>query len=185
MTQHVVTVIGDDREGLISELAALVAQHEGNWLDSSFARLAGKFSGVVLLDIAPERADALDAAVRAHLEERGWHVEIAPVPEASAPGVHVPATSSPRLLHLVGHDRPGMVAEVSRALGAQRLTIDSFDSWTSAAPHGGGVLFEADVVVRLADGTDADAVRDALEEIAAELMVDLGLDDTPESGDGS
>lgn len=183
MTQYVVTVIGDDREGLISELASLVAEHEANWLDSSFARLAGKFSGVVLLDIAPERADALDAAVRAHLEERGWHVEIAPVSDDATPDVHVPSASSPRLLHLVGHDRPGMVAEVSRALGAQRLTIDSFESWTSAAPHGGGVLFEADVVVRLADGTDPAAVRDALEEIASELMVDLDLDDEPAGAD--
>nr|WP_258773965.1 hypothetical protein [Brachybacterium alimentarium] len=38
------------------------------------------------------------------------------------------------------------------------------------------MLFEAEAEVRLAGGADEDGIRDALEQIAAELMVDLELD---------
>ena len=47
------------------------------------------------------------------------------------------------------------------------------------APEGGGMLFEAEAELRLpAEAEEAD-VREALETIASELMVDLELD-TPE-----
>lgn len=182
MTQLVLTAIGDDREGLVSALSTAVADHDGNWLDSRFARLAGKFAGVVLVEIDPARRDDLARAVTALLDEIGWRVEIEDVAETGGPGVHVPATADPLHLHLLGQDRPGMVAQVSRALAAQHVTIDSFESTTSAAPEGGGVLFEADAIVRLGEGTDIADVRGALETIATELMVDVDLDARSETG---
>lgn len=39
----------------------------------------------------------------------------------------------------------------------------------------GGQLFEADAIVRLPVGMDIDELRDALEALALELMVDLEL----------
>lgn len=176
MTKLVLTAIGDDREGLLSSLSAAVADHGGNWLDSQFARLAGKFSGVVLVELDEDRADDLGRAVSALLDEVGWRVEITPAAEIGGPGVHTPATGSPFALHIIGQDRPGMVSQVSSALAAEHVTIDRFHSSTVAAPEGGGVLFEADAVVRLGEGTDVADVREALEQIAAELMVDVELD---------
>ncbi|HMX16381.1 MAG TPA: ACT domain-containing protein, partial [Rhodocyclaceae bacterium] len=35
----VLTVIGDDRPGLVGELAAAIAGHEGNWLESAMSHL--------------------------------------------------------------------------------------------------------------------------------------------------
>ena len=43
----VLTVIGDDRPGLVEQLAAAISEHRGNWLESSMAHLAGKFAGIV------------------------------------------------------------------------------------------------------------------------------------------
>jgi hypothetical protein len=39
----ILTVIGDDRPGLVGELSAVISAHQGNWLESSMAQLAGKF----------------------------------------------------------------------------------------------------------------------------------------------
>ena len=41
----VMTVLGNDRPGLVRSLADTVASHGGNWLESRMARLAGQFPG--------------------------------------------------------------------------------------------------------------------------------------------
>lgn len=176
MTKLVLTAIGDDREGLVSALSTVVDDHGGNWLDAEFARLAAKFAGIVLVDVPDEGVDAFSEAVAALEAQVGWRIDVTPAAETGGPGVHVPATSAPLRLYLVGLDRPGTVREVTTALAEQKVTIDRFHSWTSDAPEGGGLLFEVDATVRLGEGTDEADLRTALETIAGELMVDLDLD---------
>ncbi|HPG28427.1 MAG TPA: ACT domain-containing protein, partial [Myxococcota bacterium] len=43
----VLTVIGEDRPGLVEDLSGLIASHDGSWDESRMARLAGHFAGVV------------------------------------------------------------------------------------------------------------------------------------------
>ena len=59
----VLTVIGDDRPGLVGELAAAIATHQGNWLESSMSHLAGKFAGIVRVAVPAAQAAALQAAL--------------------------------------------------------------------------------------------------------------------------
>jgi glycine cleavage system regulatory protein len=195
MTQLVLTAIGEDREGLVSALARVVETQGGNWLDSQFARLAGAFAGIVLVEIDESRATSLEAAVADLLAEVGWSIEVTRAPESptsvadgegtsgssSAAAAAGQLAASPLRVHLLGQDRPGMVHQVSRALAEQGVSIESFRSWTLDAPEGGGVLFEAEAIVRLprseVGSVDADVVRRVLEPIANDLMVDLDLDD--------
>ena len=39
-TSLVLTVLGEDRPGLVEALAHIIAAHEGNWLESRMAHLA-------------------------------------------------------------------------------------------------------------------------------------------------
>ena len=73
----VLTVIGKDRPGLVEELAATIAAHQGNWLDASMSQLAGQFAGIVqvaapVLQVEPLR-QALNglAGLRAMAEPSG------------------------------------------------------------------------------------------------------------------
>ena len=168
MTQLVLTAVGDDREGLVSALSRAVESHGGNWLDSQLARLAGKFAGIVLVDIPAENTPAFTDAAAGLLDAIGWKVEVTPAGTGGAEGHEV-------LVHLVGLDRPGMVHSVTAALAEQHVTIRSFRSWTQNSPQGGGLLFEAEAVVSLPSVVDLGVVREALEPIADELMVDLDL----------
>ncbi|UEJ82953.1 transcriptional regulator [Brachybacterium halotolerans subsp. kimchii] len=193
MTQLVLTAIGEDREGLVSALARVVETQGGNWLDSQFARLAGTFAGIVLVEIDESRATSLEAAVADLLSEVGWSIEVTRAPEheaadaagaaggGAAAGAAGSVAASALRVHLLGQDRSGMVHQVSRALAEQGVSIESFRSWTLDAPEGGGVLFEAEALVRLPatgiGGADADVVRRVLEPIANDLMVDLDLED--------
>ena len=64
MATLVLTVIGDDRAGLVDALAGPIAAHDGNWDRSHMARLAGKFAGIVVVSVPDERTDALTAELR-------------------------------------------------------------------------------------------------------------------------
>ena len=59
----VLTVIGDDRPGLVGELSATISAHQGNWLESSMSHLAGKFAGIVRVAVPNAQAEPLKAAL--------------------------------------------------------------------------------------------------------------------------
>lgn len=170
MTQLVLTAVGEDREGLVSALSRAVESHGGNWLDSQLARLAGKFAGIVLVEMPAEQVAAFTGAAAALREQIGWKVDVTDAAGGDLAGREVQ-------VHLVGLDRPGMVRQVSTALAEQHVSITSLHSWTRNAPDTGGLLFEASATVSLPTGVEVEAVRAALEPIADELMVDLELVD--------
>lgn len=182
MTQLVLTAIGDDREGLVSALAEQVDLHGGNWLESGLSHLAGKFAGVVLVDVPEDRAEELTAALASLQQSVGLRVDVteARTAERDAMLADGPAEGSvPLHVHLIGQDRSGMVREVTTALAELHASIAELRSWTTDAPQGGGVLFEAEALVHLPAEGDPTEVREALERIAGELMVDLEVDDLP------
>ena len=66
MTTLVLTILGDDRPGLVSALSAPVSAHGASWERSEMSRLAGKFAGIVVLSVPRERLDQLDCDVPGH-----------------------------------------------------------------------------------------------------------------------
>ena len=175
MTTYVLTAIGDDRPGLVAALAAAVDEQGGNWVDSQLALLAGKFAGIVQVELPDDRVEAFLGSLPALAAEVGLAVEATAAGRDGTVGA-ADTTGQALRLHLLGQDRTGMVREVTSALRSQGVTIDGLRSWTRAAPEGGGMLFEAEAELRLPHDGDESGVRDALETIAAELMVDLELD---------
>lgn len=166
-THLIVTLIGDDRPGLVDSLARTVAAHGGNWLESNMSQLAGKFAGILRVSVGEEQADALVADLRA-LEGIRVIVER---------GTPAPQSESTRLLHLslVGNDRPGIVREVFQALAEQQINVEALETECSSAAMSADLLFRAQAALRVPPGTDVDALRDALERIADDLIVDISL----------
>ena len=62
-TSLVLTIIGDDRPGLVGTLSRVVADHGGSWQESQMARLAGKFAGILRAEVPQEQASALQRAL--------------------------------------------------------------------------------------------------------------------------
>src|SRR4249919_3634570 len=108
MTDLVLTLIGDDRPGLVDAVAAIIAAHDGSWLESRMTHLAGKFAGILRAELPASQAAAALKAL-AGLESRGLRV-VAETGERAASG---PAAGEPgdraMQLDLVGLDRPGIV----------------------------------------------------------------------------
>jgi glycine cleavage system regulatory protein len=170
MTRHLVlTAIGDDRPGLVEQLAALVSAHQGSWLDSSMAHLGGKFAGIVNIAVPDEHHDALLSALR---DFRSLRIHAEDSPQTAAP----PAGHALHLT-LVGHDRIGIVREVSQVLARHGLNVEALRTWTDSAPMSAELLFHADAELQAPAGLDAHALQAELERLSNELMVDIALGD--------
>jgi len=168
-TYLILTVIGDDRPGLVGELAAVIAGHAGNWLESSMSRLAGKFAGIVKVAVAPERAAPLEAALAG----------LSGLKVTSASSAAVPTAAGRRLkLALVGHDRIGIVREVSQVLARHAVNVEELTTYTSSAPMSAETLFHAAAELLAGPDLDTRALAQELERISDDLMVDIGLDET-------
>ncbi|NMO00314.1 amino acid-binding ACT protein [Gordonia sp. TBRC 11910] len=168
MRNLVLSVIGDDRAGLVSALADAIATNGGSWDRSQLARLAGKFAGIVVVTVPGGDAERLIAAVTALdglLEVEVHDGDAAPSPAWTS--LHI---------ELLGNDRPGIVQEISTALSTSGASIEHMTTGTREAPMAGGLLFEAQFDVRVPPGTELAAVRADLELLAAELLVDLDID---------
>lgn len=166
----VITLIGTDRPGLVNALAARAAACGANWLESSMAQLAGKFAGIVRLEIAEADAGKLEAALR-ELEAEGLRLTIER--GAAAP---VAGTARTTNFTLVGHDRPGIVREISAALARHGASISKLETACENASFSGEPLFRASIEVQLPASVQPAVLKAELETLANELMVDLNLE---------
>lgn len=169
-TTLVLTLIGHDQPGLVRKVAATIAEHGGNWLESRMCRLGGEFAGIVRLEIEASRVEELRAALRGLA---GLRVEVASEGADAGAGEGQRALAA---LDLVGSDRPGILREVTAVLAAHGFNVEDLASERSEAPMGGGKLFQMRAVVSVPAGGDLAKVRAELETLAADLMVELKLE---------
>jgi glycine cleavage system regulatory protein len=167
-TPLVMTIIGPDRTGLVESVARVVAEHGGNWLESRMSRLGGEFAGILRIELpADKRQPLLDALQR--LQGAGLTVVVRPDdPKTTAAGRQT-------RLEIVGHDRPGIVREITHALAQAGVNVEEFTSQLVSAPMSGETLFKAGADLRLPEGCDLGALKADLEKIAADLLVDVSL----------
>ncbi len=169
MADLIVTLIGPDRPGIVEAVAEVVAAHDGNWLESRMAHLAGRFAGILRVEVPDPKLDALDAAL-ARLETTGLTLVRERSAEAPSP--------NPRQameIDLLGLDRPGLVRQISDLLAARHVNVEALETDRFSAPMSGEMLFRAELRVQLPEQLSKTELRQALEQLAADLMVEIRL----------
>ena len=160
------TIIAPDRTGLVESVARVVAENGGNWLESRMCRLGGEFAGILRIELPVEKRQVLIDALKT-LQSRGLTVVVRPGEAAAA--------TSGRLarLEIVGHDRPGIVRQITGALTAAGVNVEEFSSECVSAPMSGEMLFKANARLQLPDGCNVAALKTELEKIAGDLLADI------------
>jgi glycine cleavage system regulatory protein len=166
MALLILSVVGSDRPGLTQAIASAVLSAGGNWLESHLSQLGGLYVGSVLVEAAD--VDKLRAAVSA-VDAQGLDVRIAPAVDPQESKGEAVAFS------LVGQDQPGIVHQVTAVLSGLGANIETFETHMSVEPHSGAPLFNLEARLRLPPALTAEAVKTALEDISAEIMVDISL----------
>jgi glycine cleavage system regulatory protein len=166
----IVTLIGEDRPGIVEGISELVLAAGANWEESRMARLAGKFAGILRVNVEPARSGQLASALTS-LESQGLTVVVAPSSRVDRVALHAVG------LELVGHDRPGIVRDISRVLAERGVNIEELETELTSAPDSGDALFRARARVRTPADLTPDDLRSVLESLALDLMVDLNFDE--------
>jgi glycine cleavage system regulatory protein len=165
----VMTVMGKDRTGLVESLARLIADHGGNWLESRMCRLGGEFAGILRASAPEDKAQALVKSLE-ELHSKGLTVTIQRDEALPFPGPTRTAT-----LSVVGHDRPGIIYQLSAALANQSINVEELETECSSAPMSGEMIFKAIAKLKIPEGCTISELRKELEDIGSELMVDISF----------
>ncbi len=164
----VLTIIGDDKPGLVERLSETISRHSGNWLESNMSHLAGKFAGILRVSVDDAHADALVE----DLQRLSSILKLVVEKVSSAGGASGQRTLR---LTLVGNDRPGIIKEISRALAAQQVNVEELSTHISIAPMSGESLFNAQAVLKVPVALNIETLQAQLEKLADDLIVEIGL----------
>ena len=169
--EDIAQIIGKDRTGLVESVASVVAEHEGNWLESRMCRLGGEFAGILRILLPAENQSALVYDLEG-LQSQGVSVVVcSDVGGVPAGDKNLNLTT----LEIMGHDRPGIIREITRALADQGVNVEELSSECLSAPMSGEPLFKARARLRLPDNCSVVRLRRELEKIASDLMVDISF----------
>lgn len=169
-TSLVMTILGADRPGIVDRLSAVIDRHGGNWEESRMARLAGQFAGILKVALPHDQVDSLMSEL-ADLADDGIDVTV----HKGAPDAPTRDALDIRL-QVTGHDRPGIINRITELIHAAGLNINELASECTSAPFSAGRLFTAHASLSGPATGSMDQLRDAIEQLAAEMMVDISIE---------
>lgn len=133
------------------------------------SRLGGQFAGILRVEIPSEREHAFVEGTRG-LQVKGLTLVV--VPDVPGRGG---ASGQAWVMELIGQDRPGIVRQISHALAARGVNVEDLHTECVSAPMSGETLFKARALIHVPPGCDVAELRQAMEKVAADLIVDIAL----------
>lgn len=133
------------------------------------AHLAERFVGLLQITVPGEKQQDLEVALRT----------ITDLDVMIAAGESVVRDEPMRFfdLEVIGSDHPGIVRDLFKALAAAGVNVEELGTRTYSAPDSGGMLFEAKARLACPGAVDRHAIREQLELIAQDIMVEVILRD--------
>lgn len=160
-----VTVLGDDRPGIVADVTGALAGLHGNLEDSTMTLLRGHFA-MVLLVRTGAGAEAVEAALRALAADGSLVINARVLREEPA----VQQVGGPiYALRVHGADRPGIVAEITRVVARHGANI--VDLGTRLGEN----LYILTAEIQLPSEDSAVGLGADLQSAADELGVDVHL----------
>ncbi|MCL6269950.1 hypothetical protein M3P05_08365 [Sansalvadorimonas sp. 2012CJ34-2] len=161
------TVTGPDLPGMEDVLARTVSQHKARSLSSHMAHMGGRFASIMFISVSPEELKGLTSDLTS-MKNNGVKVQFDRMDPAA-----LPDHESHLLMNLIADEAPELVTDVSRLLGEQHIRISEIHTDTIPAPYTGEHLQSIQAHLYAPDGTDVDTVRERIESLSPELILDI------------
>lgn len=170
MTTIAFTIIGPDRPGIVAEISDIVARHQGNWMESHMANLAGQFAGIVQVQVEPANKEPLSEALLT-LVEQGLQVAIAEPTQATV------GTGQYLDIEILGRDHPGIILDITQALAAINVTISAMETECFSGSMSGGDMFKGQLTVDVPKDMVFESLEETLHQVSNDLLVDLLIEE--------
>lgn len=170
------SAIGRDRPGIVADLSELIYECDCNLEDSSMTILGSEFAVLLLLTGEAEGiAERLSSACKRLEWERRLTVFFRPL-EAEPIPYRASHRANRYALQAAGVDKAGIVARLARCLADHQVNVAQMQTQSRPEPESGTPIYTVRMVMDVPGEVDVQALRDRLDSIASELLIDLTLE---------
>jgi glycine cleavage system transcriptional repressor len=166
----VLTAVGPDRPGLVSEIASAIHAAGANLEDSRMAILGGEFALLLLLSGPEVAAAALERTAGALGERLGLRVL------SKRTGIGQRRDFLPYRISVTGFDRPGIVLRITDILARRGVNVASLESRLAYAPLSGTPMFVLEAELQVPSEVALSELRRELSAHCDEENLDLSLE---------
>ena len=166
MNSLIISAVGYDRPGIVSELSVAITSHGGNIEKSRMTRLGSDFTIIMLVTVDPKWEESLVVALQAIKE-------LSITTKGTEPNTIIAGENCQ--ISLSGADNEGIVKVLSKYLEEKSINIIEMDTHISQAPISGSPLFNLNASVSIPGEVDGRDIQSDLSQIAQELGVEIHL----------
>ena len=174
-TYFILSAIGKDRPGIVSDVSEVIYECGGNIEDSSMSLLRNYFAILILFSTEREEVNQRLSSGFQHLEqEKNLTVFYSPITLAEAHPK--PKEQADRFkITTSGVDHAGIVFRVCRLLADQGINIIDMETRCALSAESGTPLFEMEMDIDVPHSLSEQDLREDLHRLANGLMIDLVL----------
>jgi glycine cleavage system regulatory protein len=167
MKSIIISVLGDDKPGLVDNLSKFILKHGGDWVESRMSHLGGKFAGILSINMGDlDVENFIDDISNADLGLQVLCEVTGSTSVTEYNNYHI---------ELIGQNRPGIIHKISHVLAEFKANVEELSSEIIEAPMSGEQLFKATINIHLPKPISKLTVKKKLEKIANEFVADIQL----------
>ena len=164
MRNIIISAIGTDRPGIVSELSGVITSHGGNVEESRMSRLGSDFAIIMLVTVAPDWEESLEVALKSITE----------LTITTKPTKLIQVGDGRKYkIDLSGADNEGIVKVLSKYLAKKSINILEMETHISHAPVSGTPLFNLNASILVPGGIKEKEIQSDLSQIAQDLGVEI------------
>jgi len=165
----VLTLVGNDKPGIVDALTGFLAERGYNIEDSRMAVLGGEFAGMLLVaHDGPTRSEDLISEIEA-LTGMTVAIKETDAQATGAPGI-------PFHLHGYSMDHPGIVHALAHEVASLGANIEEMETTTTPAPVSGTPLFDVRMRISLPVEVSINQLRLRMAEVSEERNIDIQVE---------
>ncbi|MFZ5756614.1 MAG: glycine cleavage system protein R [Pseudomonadota bacterium] len=151
----VLSALGNDRPGIVDQLARAASASGCNIEDSRMSVMGGEFAVLMLVS----GSEAAIAAMEKACPSVGKELDLALLTRRTRPKPRQ-AAARPYRIEVSALDQPGLVHELANFFASRHINIESLDTSTYAAPHTGSQMFALAMTVNVTADTPVAGLRE-------------------------
>jgi len=164
MNSLIISAVGSDRTGIVSEISGVITSHGGNVEESRMSRLGSDFAIIMLVSVAPDWVESLEVALQSINE-----LTIISKPtktQKTSEGIQCQ-------IDLSGADNEGIIKILSKYLAEKSINILEMQTHISNAPITGTPLFNLEAITTIPDNLNITDIKSDLNQISQKLGVEI------------
>ena len=166
MKSILISVLGDDKPGLLDSLSEIIASNDGDWIESNMSTVEAKFAGILRVNVPSKNADKLMKELTS--SKLGLQIaceETAPVRLSDYKSYNI---------ELIGQNHVGIINKLSHVLTYDLdANVEGIKTEIIDASMSGEQLFKAQITLHLPKSVDERLIKEKLELITDEMMVEI------------